>query len=155
MQLFHPVAVRLLSKYDAVLRVVEHSWASIKWGAWGATENVASVSAFIGHPDLWYGITQGGAAESGEILSAGIGVARSVRQCVAPGPTFGDVRAVAAVAQGWGATKGNPRKVNKLAMMALRLAAARKVQMVDAALLLDATGRGLAVSLSSAGPERR
>ena len=37
------------------------------------------------------------------------------------------------------ATKGIPRKVNKLAMTALRLAAARKVQRVDEAVLLDAT----------------
>ena len=36
-------------------------------------------------------------------------------------------------------TKGIPRKVNKLAMTALRLAAERKVQMVDEAVLLDAT----------------
>ena len=37
------------------------------------------------------------------------------------------------------ATKGIPRKVNKLAMTALRLAAERKVQIVDEAVLLDAT----------------
>ena len=37
------------------------------------------------------------------------------------------------------ATKGIPRKVNKLAMTALRLAAERKAEIVDEALLLDAT----------------
>jgi type II secretory pathway predicted ATPase ExeA len=37
------------------------------------------------------------------------------------------------------ATKGIPRKVNKLALTALRLAAARKAQMVNETLLLDAT----------------
>ena len=37
------------------------------------------------------------------------------------------------------ATKGIPRKVNKLAMTALRLAAERKAPIVDDALLLDAT----------------
>ncbi len=36
-------------------------------------------------------------------------------------------------------TKGIPRKVNKLALTALRLAAERKLQMVDEAVLLDAT----------------
>ena len=36
------------------------------------------------------------------------------------------------------ATKGIPRKVNKLAMTALRLAAERKAQVVDEAVLLDA-----------------
>jgi type II secretory pathway predicted ATPase ExeA len=37
------------------------------------------------------------------------------------------------------ATKGIPRKVNKLAMTALRLAAAAKAQTVNEAILLDAT----------------
>ena len=41
------------------------------------------------------------------------------------------------------ATKGVPRKVNKLAMTALRMAAARKVQMVDEGLLLEATSEAL------------
>jgi len=40
-------------------------------------------------------------------------------------------------------TKGIPRKVNKLAMTALRLAAERKAQMVDEAALLDATAEAL------------
>jgi type II secretory pathway predicted ATPase ExeA len=40
-------------------------------------------------------------------------------------------------------TKGIPRKVNKLAMTALRLAAERKAQMVDEAALLDATTEAL------------
>ena len=37
------------------------------------------------------------------------------------------------------ATRGIPRKVNNLAMTALRLAAARKAQRVDESVLLDAT----------------
>jgi type II secretory pathway predicted ATPase ExeA len=41
------------------------------------------------------------------------------------------------------ATKGIPRKVNKLAMTALRLAAQRKAQRVDEAVLLDATAEAL------------
>ena len=41
------------------------------------------------------------------------------------------------------ATKGVPRKVNKLAMTALRMAAARKLPVVDKALLLDATSEAL------------
>jgi general secretion pathway protein A len=41
------------------------------------------------------------------------------------------------------ATKGIPRKVNKLALTALRLAATRKLSMVDEALLLDATAEAL------------
>src|SRR6202047_2938153 len=41
------------------------------------------------------------------------------------------------------ATKGIPRKVNKLAMTALRLAAASKLQTVNEAILLDATAEAL------------
>jgi type II secretory pathway predicted ATPase ExeA len=41
------------------------------------------------------------------------------------------------------ATKGIPRKVNKLALTALRLAASRKLQLVNEALLLDATSEAL------------
>jgi type II secretory pathway predicted ATPase ExeA len=41
------------------------------------------------------------------------------------------------------ATKGIPRKVNKLAMTALRLAAERQAAVVDEALLLDATAEAL------------
>ena len=41
------------------------------------------------------------------------------------------------------ATKGIPRKVNKLAMTALRLAAARKASVVNEAILLDATSEAL------------
>src|SRR2546427_6775824 len=41
------------------------------------------------------------------------------------------------------ATKGISRKVNKLALTALRLAASRKMQLVNEALLLDATSEAL------------
>ena len=41
------------------------------------------------------------------------------------------------------ASKGIPRKVNKLAVAALRLAAARKAQVVNEAILLDATSEAL------------
>ena len=41
------------------------------------------------------------------------------------------------------ATKGIPRKVNKLATSALRLAAARQAPLVDEAILLDATAEAL------------
>jgi general secretion pathway protein A len=41
------------------------------------------------------------------------------------------------------ATKGIPRKVNKLALTALRLAAANKAQVVGESILLDATGEAL------------
>lgn len=41
------------------------------------------------------------------------------------------------------ATKGIPRKVNKLALAALRLAASRKCNLVDEAVLLDATQEAL------------
>jgi general secretion pathway protein A len=41
------------------------------------------------------------------------------------------------------ATKGIPRKVNKLALTALRLAASRKLQQVNESILLDATAEAL------------
>jgi type II secretory pathway predicted ATPase ExeA len=41
------------------------------------------------------------------------------------------------------ATKGVPRKVNKLALTALRLAASRKASSVDEPILLDATQEAL------------
>jgi type II secretory pathway predicted ATPase ExeA len=41
------------------------------------------------------------------------------------------------------ATKGIPRKVNKLAAAALHLAAARQAPLVDEAILLDATAEAL------------
>ena len=41
------------------------------------------------------------------------------------------------------ATKGIPRKVNKLAMTALRLAAASKAQTVNEAILLDAAAEAM------------
>jgi type II secretory pathway predicted ATPase ExeA len=41
------------------------------------------------------------------------------------------------------ATKGIPRKVNKLALAALRLAASRKASIVDEAILLDAAAEAL------------
>jgi type II secretory pathway predicted ATPase ExeA len=41
------------------------------------------------------------------------------------------------------ATKGIPRKVNKLALTALRMAASRQMQLVNEALLLDATAEAL------------
>jgi len=41
------------------------------------------------------------------------------------------------------ATKGIPRKVNKLALTALRLAAARQAQTVTEAMLLEAAGEAL------------
>jgi type II secretory pathway predicted ATPase ExeA len=41
------------------------------------------------------------------------------------------------------ASKGIPRKVNKLALTALRLAAERKMSTVNEAILLDATSEAL------------
>jgi len=41
------------------------------------------------------------------------------------------------------ATKGIPRKINKLAITALRLAVARKASVVNEAILLDATSEAL------------
>ena len=64
------------------------------------------------------------------------------QQCKAAGvsqPLFDDTARQAL----YQATKGIPRKINKLAATALRLAAAHKIQMVSEALLLDAAGEAL------------
>ena len=66
-------------------------------------------------------------------------VAQQLKAAGVTQPLFDDI-----ARQGlYQATKGIPRKVNKLAMTALRLAAAHKAQMVDEALLLDATAEAL------------
>jgi len=64
------------------------------------------------------------------------------QQCKAAGvsqPLFDDTARQAL----YQATKGIPRKVNKLAATALRLAAARKLQTVGEEVLLDATAEAL------------
>jgi len=64
------------------------------------------------------------------------------QQCKAAGvsqPLFDDTARQAL----YQATKGIPRKVNKLAATALRLAAARKLQTVGEEVLLDATTEAL------------
>lgn len=54
----------------------------------GRIVNVASVSAFTGHPDLWYGITKAGILNLTKSWARELGPHRVLVNAVAPGPTL-------------------------------------------------------------------
>jgi NAD(P)-dependent dehydrogenase (short-subunit alcohol dehydrogenase family) len=53
----------------------------------GRIVNVSSVSAFTGHPDLWYGITKAGILNLTKSWARELGPHRVMVNAVAPGPT--------------------------------------------------------------------
>ncbi|KAG8468676.1 hypothetical protein KFE25_013759 [Diacronema lutheri] len=53
----------------------------------GRVVNVGSVSAFTGHPDLWYGVSKAALLNATRSLAALLGRHRVVVNAVAPGPT--------------------------------------------------------------------
>jgi 3-oxoacyl-[acyl-carrier protein] reductase len=53
----------------------------------GRIVNVASVSAFTGHPDLWYGASKAAIANATKSLASQLGQHRVLVNCVAPGLT--------------------------------------------------------------------
>ena len=53
----------------------------------GRIVNVSSVSAFTGHPDLWYGITKAGILNLTKSWARALGPHRILVNAVAPGPT--------------------------------------------------------------------
>ncbi len=53
----------------------------------GRIVNVSSVSAFTGHPDLWYGITKAGILNLTKTWAGVLGPYRVLVNAVAPGPT--------------------------------------------------------------------
>jgi 3-oxoacyl-[acyl-carrier protein] reductase len=53
----------------------------------GRIVNVSSVSAFTGHPDLWYGITKAGILNLTKSWARALGPSGVVVNAVAPGPT--------------------------------------------------------------------
>lgn len=53
----------------------------------GRIVNVSSVSAFTGHPDLWYGITKAGILNLTKSWAKALGPHRVMVNAVAPGPT--------------------------------------------------------------------
>jgi len=54
----------------------------------GRIVNVASVSAFTGHPDLWYGITKAGLLNLTKSWARELGPYGVTVNAVAPGPTL-------------------------------------------------------------------
>ena len=61
--------------------------AEAKEGVGGRVVNVASVSAFTGHPDLWYGASKAALANTTKSLASQLGRHRVLVNCVAPGLT--------------------------------------------------------------------
>ena len=56
-------------------------------GGGGRIVNVSSVSAFTGHPDLWYGITKAGILNLTKSWARALGPHGTLVNAVAPGPT--------------------------------------------------------------------
>ncbi len=54
----------------------------------GRIVNIASVAAFTGHPDLWYGITKAGILNLTKSWARELGPHRVLVNAVAPGPTL-------------------------------------------------------------------
>ena len=60
---------------------------AMKARAGGRIVNVSSVSAFTGHPDLWYGITKAGILNLTKSWARALGPHGTLVNAVAPGPT--------------------------------------------------------------------
>ena len=57
----------------------------------GRVVNIASVAAFTGHPDLWYGITKAGILNMTKAYARFLGPYGILVNAIAPGPTRTDM----------------------------------------------------------------
>jgi len=72
---------------EAPVALVESLSAGMKRRKAGRIVNVASVAAFTGHPDLWYGITKAGILNMTKAWAKELGPHGILVNAVAPGPT--------------------------------------------------------------------
>lgn len=71
----------------APAELIEGVLPSMKAAGSGRVVNVASVAAFTGHPDLWYGITKAGILNLTKAYARFLGPHGVLVNAVAPGPT--------------------------------------------------------------------
>ena len=89
-----PVAQRreiIAVNLEAPAELIESLTPAMKQNGGGRIVNVASVAAFTGHPDLWYGITKAGILNMTKAYARFLGSAGVLVNAVAPGPTKTDM----------------------------------------------------------------
>ncbi len=72
---------------EAPAALIEAAAGRMKARRSGRIVNVSSVSAFTGHPDLWYGITKSGLLNLTKTWARALGPCGVLVNAVAPGPT--------------------------------------------------------------------
>lgn len=72
---------------EAPARLIEALALQFKQRRAGRVVNVASVAAFTGHPDLWYGVTKAGLLNLTKAWAKELGPHGAIVNAVAPGPT--------------------------------------------------------------------
>jgi len=72
---------------EAPVALIEAVVPQMKARQAGRIVNVASVAAFTGHPDLWYGITKAGILNLTKAYAGFLGKSGILVNAVAPGPT--------------------------------------------------------------------
>lgn len=89
-----PVAQRkeiIAVNLEAPVELIESVLPAMKANGAGRIINVASVAAFTGHPDLWYGITKAGILNLTKAYARYLGADGILVNAVAPGPTRTDM----------------------------------------------------------------
>ena len=76
---------------EAPAELIESVLPAMKTRKAGRIVNVASVAAFTGHPDLWYGITKAGILNMTKAYARFLGPHGVLVNAVAPGPTQTDM----------------------------------------------------------------